>query len=172
MGKKRLARHISFGGILTAIAVLLQSAPVFFPAIGLLLSPFSTLPVMIAAIGQITMGFIVYFSTFIILLSIHLQEAIIFLFTTGLLGMIIGTFLFRKGILFSILISFLSLTSGILFLTYIAKIPAFGDITHSLPFSIALLLFSAFSLGYVTLWNVYLRKFIALLERRNLLKFD
>lgn len=167
-----MARQISFGGVLTAITVLLQSAPVFFPGLGLLLSPFSTLPVIIGAVYQIPMGLLVYFSAIIILLYIHLQEAIIFLFTTGLLGIVIGSFLYRKGLLFSIIFSFFVLTLGIISLTYVAKIPAFGDATGSLPIFVTLLLFSLFSLVYVTLWNVYIRKFINFLKKRNILKLE
>lgn len=39
-------------------------APVFLPAIGLALSPLSTLPIAIAAVSNISLGFTVFFSRF------------------------------------------------------------------------------------------------------------
>ncbi|AFS77558.1 hypothetical protein Curi_c04830 [Gottschalkia acidurici 9a] len=56
-----ISRFICIGGILTTIAVLFQSAPVFLPAIGLALSPLSTLPIAIAAVSNISLGFTVFF---------------------------------------------------------------------------------------------------------------
>ena len=92
-------RFISIGGILTTITVIFQSAPVFLPAIGLLFSPLSTLPIAIAAFYNISLGITVFFSSALILTLVNVQEAIILLFTTGLLGIVIGTLLYRKGII-------------------------------------------------------------------------
>lgn len=61
MKKMTISRFICIGGILTTVAVLFQSAPVFLPAIGLDLSPLSTLPIAIAAVFNISLGFTVFF---------------------------------------------------------------------------------------------------------------
>ena len=97
----KIGRFICLGGILTAIAVLFQSAPVFLPAIGFALSPLSTLPIAIAAVSNISLGLTVFISSALILVIVDVQETIILLFTTGLLGIVMGTFLFRNGIIIS-----------------------------------------------------------------------
>ena len=160
-------RFISIGGILTAITVIFQSAPIFLPAIGLLFSPLSTLPIAIASFYNISLGITVFFSAAFILVLVNVQEAIILLFTTGLLGIVLGTFLYRKGLFVSILFSSIILSIGMISLTYIVGIAAFGDLTSlaSTPFTI--LIYTAFSLIYVSIWNVCFRKFINYLIRIN-----
>lgn len=155
----KIARFISIGGLLTSLTVLLQSAPVFLPAIGLALSPLSTLPIALAAVFNISLGIAVLFSSALILIIVSPQEAIIFLFTTGLLGIIIGTLLYRKGIVISILSSTIILSIGMIVLTYIVGIPAFVDFTNTLSIPFTLLSFFVFSLVYASTWNICLRKF-------------
>jgi len=147
--KMNIGIFICIGGILTAIAVLFQSAPVFLPTIGLVLSPLSTLPIAIAAV----------FSSALILVLVNVQETIILLFTTGLLGIFIGTLLYRKGILISILFSSIALTFGMMFLTYIVGISAFVDFSSTLSIPLIFLIFFSFSLVYASIWNICLRKF-------------
>lgn len=151
---------ICFGGILTTIAILFQSAPVFLPAIGLALSPFSTLPIAIAAVSNISLGFAVFFSSALILVIVSTKEAIILLFTTGLLGIVIGSFLYRKGIAISILFSSIALSLGMVFLTYIVGIPAFAELSNSLSTPLIIIIFLSFSLVYASIWSIGLRKFI------------
>lgn len=81
-------RFISIGGILTTIAVIFQSAPVFLPVIGLAFSPLSTLPIALAAFYNISLGIAMFFSSALILTLVSVQETVILLFTTGLLGII------------------------------------------------------------------------------------
>lgn len=157
--KMNIGRFICIGGILTAIAVLFQSAPVFLPTIGLVLSPLSTLPIAIAAVSCISLGLSVFFSSALILVLVNVQETIILLFTTGLLGIFIGTLLYRKGILISILFSSIALTFGMMFLTYIVGISAFVDFSSTLSIPLIFLIFFSFSLVYASIWNICLRKF-------------
>lgn len=160
-------RFISIGGILTTITVVFQSAPTFLPAIGLLFSPFSTLPIAIAAFYNISLGITVFLTSALFLILVNVQEAIILLFTTGLLGIVLGTFLYRKGLFVSILFSSIILSIGMISLTYIAGISAFGDLTSldSIPF--ILLIYSLFSVIYVSVWNICMSKFIHYLIRIN-----
>lgn len=148
MKKMNTGRFICIGGILTAVAVLFQSAPVFLPAIGLALSPLSTLPIAIAAASNIALGFAVFFSSACILAIVSAQESIILIFTTGLLGIVIGTLIFRKGIMISILFSSIALSFGMIFITYIAGIPAFINFAGSASTSFILTVFLSFSLIY------------------------
>ncbi|WP_088036118.1 hypothetical protein [Evansella clarkii] len=159
------ARFISIGGLLTTMAVIFQSAPVFLPVIGLGFSPLSTLPVAIAAFLHIPLGITVYFAAALILAFIYIQEAIILFFTTGLLGIVIGTFLYRRGLVVSVILSGVILSLGMLSLTYIAGIAAFGDLTNSLSIPHTIVIFLAFSLVYVSIWNICLRKLINYLVR-------
>lgn len=165
-------RFISIGGILTTITVVFQSAPTFLPAIGLLFSPFSTLPIAIAAFYNISLGITVFLTSALFLILVNVQEAIILLFTTGLLGIAVGTFLYRKGLFASILYSSIILSIGMIFLTYIAGISAFGDLTSLDSILLTLLIYSLFSFIYVSIWNIYVRKFINYLIRINVLTLN
>lgn len=169
MGKMNIGRFICIGGILTTITVLFQSAPVFLPTIGMALSPLSTLPVAIAAASNIALSFTVFFSSALILVLVSVQETIILLFTTGLLGIVIGTFLYRKGIIISILFSSIALSLGMILLTYIVGISGFVDLTSSLSTPLIFLIFFTFSLVYASIWNIYFRKFMNYLIKINLI---
>ena len=164
-----IGRFICIGGILTSIAVLFQSAPVFLPVIGLALSPLSTLPVAIAAVSSISLGFTVFFSSALILVIVSAQETIILLFTTGLLGIVMGTLLYRKRVIISILFSSIALSLGMLFITYIVGMPAFADLTSPLSIPLTFLIFFLFSLIYVSIWNICLKKFMNYLIKINLI---
>ncbi|HEY9060778.1 MAG TPA: hypothetical protein VIO64_09790 [Pseudobacteroides sp.] len=165
-----IARFISIGSLLTSLTVLLQSAPVLLPVVGLALSPLSTLPIALAAVFNISLGITVLFSSALILIMVSVQEAIILLFTTGILGTVIGTLLYRKGIVVSILSSAIILSIGIIILTYIVGVPAFGDLTGTLSFPFALITFFMFSLIYVSIWNICFRKFANYLIKIGLIK--
>ncbi|AGK96965.1 hypothetical protein Clopa_2082 [Clostridium pasteurianum BC1] len=169
MKKMNIGRFICIGGILTTIAVLFQSAPVFLPAIGLALSPLSTLPIAIAAVSNISLSFTVFFSSALILVIVSAQETIILLFTTGLLGIVIGTLLYRKGIIISILFSSIALSLGMIFLTYIVGISPFVDLTSPLSTPLTFLIFFSFSLVYSSIWNICLRKFMNYLIKIKLI---
>lgn len=167
--KNKMVQWVCVGGLLTSLAVLLQSAPVFLPALGLALSPFSTLPVAIAAVFHLFLGIAVLFSTVIILMIISPQEAIIFLFTTGLLGTVLGALLHSKSILVSILASATALLMGILILTYMVAIPVFVNIVHFFKFPLTLLVFILFSLIYTSIWYLCLKKYEHRFRRMKLL---
>ncbi|MBU5675072.1 hypothetical protein KQI88_01400 [Alkaliphilus sp. MSJ-5] len=169
MKKMNISRFICIGGILTTVAVLFQSAPIFLPTIGLALSPLSTLPIAIAAVSNISLGFTVFFSSALILAIVSAQETIILLFTTGLLGIVIGTLLYRKGIIISILFSSITLSLGMIFLTYIVGILAFVDLTSSLSIALTFLIFFLFSLVYASIWNICFRKFMNYLIKIKLI---
>lgn len=170
--KTNKIRFISIGGILTAITVIFQSAPIFLPAIGLLFSPLSTLPIAIASFYNISLGVTVFFSSAFILVLVNVQEAIILLFTTGLLGIALGTFLYRKGLFVSILLSSTTLSIGMISLTYIVGISAFGNLTDLESIPLTILIYTAFSLIYVSIWNVCFRKFINYLIRINVVTLN
>lgn len=157
-------RFVSIGGILTAFTVLFQSAPLFFPAIGLLLSPFSTLPIAIATFYRVSLGITVYVSSIMIVAFVNVQEAVILLFTTGPLGVVTGALLFRKGIVVSIVFSAITLFLGMISLTYIIGISPFGPLTDSTSLLFTIVIFTIFAFIYASIWNVSIRK---LMNRMN-----
>lgn len=159
-----IGKFTSMGGILTTLTVLFQAAPLFLPVIGLFLSPLSTLPIAIAAVYNVSLGFAVFLSSVLILAMFSIQETIILLFTTGLLGIVMGTLLYRKGIIISILFSSIALSLGMIFLTYIVRISAFVDFTNSLTISLTFLIYITFSFIYSSIWNICFRKFAILIH--------
>ena len=159
MTKVKVVRYISLGGILTAMAVILQSSPVFLPTIGLLLSPSSTLPIALASVINPYFSFMVLLSSVLILIAVSIQEALILLFTTGLLGLIMGGLIYRKGIFASIFASMISLIIGMMILTYVLVIPGFVSFTSSLSIITIVIIYFIFSFfihvsGYYALENL------------------
>lgn len=169
MKKMKISRFICIGGILTTLTVLFQAAPILLPAIGLALSPLSTLPIAIAAVSNISLGFTVFFSSVLILAIVSVEESIILLFNTWLLAIVMGTLLYRKGIIISILFSSIILSLGMMFLTYIVGISAFVDLTSSISTLLTFLIFLSFSFVYSSLWNICFRKFMNYLRRIKLI---
>lgn len=161
----KIVRFVSIGGVLAALAVILQSSPVFLPVVGLALSPFSTVPIAIAAYLNVYLGAAVLFSSSLILLIISPQEALILLFTTGLLGAVIGMLLKRKSSLIMILLSAFSLTMGMCILTYLLAIPGFTEIAASFSLPLIILFFFSFSLVYAAIWSILIKRIIKLMIR-------
>ena len=153
------AKLISIGGIFSAFAILLHSSPVFLPGIGIILSPFASLPIALSAAVSPYLGIITLLTSASILLLISPQEAVIFLLTTGPLGLVLGLN-YRKGKMIS-----LAVTGGILFiginiLTSIVGIEAFGDITPHYSLMITESIFILFSFIYSYIWIIAFRFFI------------
>ncbi|CUH92096.1 hypothetical protein [Herbinix luporum] len=168
MKKINLVYQIGLGGILTSITVILQSAPVFLPIIGLILSPFSTLPVALAALINVYLGLGVFTSSLFILLIVSIQEGAIFLFATGILGIVLGSLLFRKGILITILASSLTLSIGMILLTLIVAIPGFVYMVTCFAFIFIIIIYLMFSLAYVSIWTICFRRLANYLFKINI----
>lgn len=162
--KKEAARIVGMGGGFVALAVMFQASPAFMPGIGLLLSPFSTLPVALSAFLSPCSGLISLLASIFILLFISPQEAIIFILTTGPLGLVLGI-CYRKGVFISILAAAGTIFTGICLLIYAAGVAAFGGLTPgnvSLP---AFCIFILFSLCYSYIWTLMLKFFVKLLKK-------
>lgn len=170
MNRSRLIKLISVGGLFTSLTVLFQSAPVFLPVIGLAFSPFSTLPVAIAAIKNIYLGVAVFCSSAFLVFMVSPQESMILLSSTGLLGIVLGSLLHRRRTLVSIPASSLALTMGMIVLTHIAGVPAFVEFAEGIPFPVTLGVFLIFSVVYVIVWFLFLHKFEKYIYRINLIE--
>lgn len=136
--------------MLITLSVIFQSAPVFLPFVGLIISPFSTLPIMLATYFRLSLGVLTYISAAFLLMFVSIQESVIFLFTTGIFGIAIGAFLFRKSIIISIIISGIVLTFGMMTLTFAMGIAAFGDFTYKFSILSISIIFGAFSIIYAS----------------------
>ena len=74
---------------MSTLATMFQAAGNLVPGIGLLISPFSTLPIF-AIFYSIREGILSYILTIFLLFIIEPSELIVFPFTTGLLGLALG----------------------------------------------------------------------------------
>lgn len=158
------ASLVSKGGILTALAVLLQSSPVFLPGAGMMLSPFSTLPVALAASMSVYAGILTLLSSAALLLLISPQEAIIFLSATGPLGLALGAF-YKKGTISTIAAAGATLFIGINILIHAAGIAAFGGLTPDSSLVFSTLIYLIFSFIYSAFWVLILKLFSRFLKR-------
>ncbi|WP_164667255.1 hypothetical protein [Virgibacillus doumboii] len=86
--------------IFACFAAVFQAAGGFLPGIGYFISPLATAPILLGAMFSFSFGVISYFLTIMLLFILQPTELIIFPFTTGLLGLGIGTAFsfFRKRI--------------------------------------------------------------------------
>lgn len=157
-------REIIAGGILTALALFFQSAPLWLSGIGLFISPLATLPVALAAALSIPLGAVVYTAAAFLLMLADPQEAAIFLLATGLLGMASG---FSRTREHRVLIPAAALCIGLLALTNLGLIPVFGGIT---PRSVLLQIpvYALFSLLYAALWVTGIKYILPLVEKIHL----
>lgn len=114
------------GALLGSIAVIFQSTGIF-TGIGFVLSMMSTGPLVISSLLSIRMGVLTYIVTGFLLAILQPSELLIFLFTTGLLGLSLGIGLkyLRKNI-FIISFAALCLTLGIAILLYGFKFAVWG----------------------------------------------
>lgn len=169
--KLKSSYSICIGGILTSLAVLFQSAPVLLPTIGLVLSPLSTLPVILAAMIDIPIGIMVLFSSALILLAVSPQEAVIMLVATGPLGIVIGSLLFRRRLLATIFISTGTLFFSITLMTYVVGIPAFGSLNESFSGVISFFIYLIFAFIYVCFWAFCVRRLVMSLCKIRLFQY-
>lgn len=149
--QKNTAHILCFCGLMIALAVLFQSAPVFLPAAGLAISPLASLPVALAAVRSKPYGLLSWLASACILLIIFPQESAIFLCSTGLLGLFLGMY-YRKKMYISVLLASLALFSGMILLTRVFHIDVFGDLTPKSSLIISLPVFLVFSVVYATAW--------------------
>ncbi|MGV3465507.1 MAG: hypothetical protein ACO1OT_09470 [Heyndrickxia sp.] len=138
--------------ILGAIAAILQSAGLF-GGIGYAFSIMATGPIVLATVISIRMGLLTYVLTAILLVIEQPSEILIFLLTTGLLGIAlgIGFKLNKVGTIVSIIGGF-SLAVGILLLLYLFQFPVLGPSFSGKVSGLVIVEVMLFSLIYSWLW--------------------
>ncbi len=140
------------GSIFAAIAAILQSAGVLV-GFGYALSIFATLPILLSTRMSLRIGVMSYFLTILLLSFLQPSELLIFPFTTGLLGVSLGTaFQWWRNWMLITLFGGLALTMGILFLLYVLQFPILGP-TVPPTFNIwTAFIILIFSLLYSWIW--------------------
>lgn len=140
------------GSLLGVMAALLQAAGLF-PGLGYLFSMLATGPIILATIMSIRIGLITYVLTTLLLVIIQPTEVLVFLFTTGLLGigLGIGFKLLKRRILVTIS-GACSLAIGIVILLYLFQFPILGpSLTGQLHVLVSVAILS-FCLLYSWIW--------------------
>lgn len=139
--------------IFACIAAILQAAGGFLPGIGYFLSPLATAPILLCSMFSIPFGVMSYFLTMMLLFFLQPTELIIFPFTTGFLGLGIGTafYTFRKRL--SIIATGTTLLMlGMISLLFIFHFPILGPtVPHSFSFLTTGWIF-VFAFLYSWLW--------------------
>ncbi|MGG3801293.1 hypothetical protein [Metabacillus fastidiosus] len=146
--KHTKTKKLILGSFLACIAAVLQAAGGFLPGIGYFISPFATLPILICLTFSFPIGIMSYFLTILLLFILQPSELIVFPFTTGLVGIGIGTgFTFFKQRLSIISFSATLLTIGIISLLYIFNFPVLGPVVSDS--------FSLFTAGSIFLFSFF-----------------
>lgn len=141
------------GALLGSIAVIFQSAGIF-TGIGYILSMMSTGPLVLASLLSLRIGVMTYFVTIFLLAMFQPSELLVFLFTTGLLGLSLGIGLkYLKRSIFIIPFAALCLTLGISILLYGFKFSILGPSVTSHFSSMVVLGIFTFSLLYSWTWK-------------------
>ncbi|THE13009.1 hypothetical protein E1I69_09045 [Bacillus timonensis] len=146
--------RIVMGALLGSIAVIFQSAGIF-TGIGYIMSMMSTGPLVLASLMSLRIGVMTYFVTIFLLTLLQPSELLVFMFTTGLLGLSLGIGLkYLKKSKLIILFAGACLTLGISILLYVLKFPILGPSVTSHFNSMVVLGTFAFSLLYCWIWKV------------------
>ncbi len=122
--KLSLANKLVLTALMSTLATMFQAAGNLVPGIGLLISPFSTLPIFFAIFYSIREGILSYILTIFLLFIIEPSELIVFPFTTGLLGLALG-------------VSFLKLKRRIWIVSFFSNLSNYWyyDCSRCFPFS-------------------------------------
>ncbi|WP_406652636.1 hypothetical protein [Bacillus cereus] len=141
--KLSLANKLVLTALMSALATMFQAAGNLVPGIGLLISPFSTLPIFFAIFYSIREGILSYILTIFLLFIIEPSELIIFPFTTGLLGLALGlAFLKFKRRIWIVSFSATCLLIGIIIVLDVFRFPVLGPTVHTtIDMKIILLIF-------------------------------
>jgi hypothetical protein len=145
-------KKLVFGALLASFATILQSAGIL-GGLGYLFSALSTLPILIATIISLQLGFLSYIVAFVMISIIQPSELFAYPFTTGLLGLSMGfAFRFFKNGFLVAIFSGITLTLGILVLLYIIQFPILGpSVTSNVDINIVMMIV-LFSIIYSWIW--------------------
>ena len=157
---------VAKAGIMAALAACLQLAAGFFPGPGHLLSALGTLPIFLVANARPATGLASLIAASLVVFFIQPLEAPILLLMTGPLGWALG-WARSKGHNNGrqVLVGGGVLTAGMLILTYLVGIPAFGPLLSATPPATVVATYLLFALTYSLLWVAGLNRFLPRLEK-------
>lgn len=114
--------------VLSSFAAIFQSAGGYAPGIGFFVSAMTTLPIFLVTIVSIRHGMLSYFVTILLLLFIQPSELIIFSFTTGILGLVLGVSFYKLNTRFWVVFfAGATLFMGIITILFIFRFPVLGS---------------------------------------------
>ncbi len=155
---KSPARRVALLGLLAALAALLQCSPAFLPGFGLLLATFSTLPMAMGTLAAPGSALAMLGAATSLLVIIQLEEAIIFVLTTGQLGVMAAwAILDGRPWWIRALMPGVALGSGVILMSYGIGIPSLGPTAHGLGPIWAPAIYLGFGCLYAALWIGLLR---------------
>lgn len=144
---------IVFGGMMAALAAALQLGPIYLPIVGVLLAMVSSLPMAIQALRDPRWAPLSAGVAAVVMFTIAPQEATIFAFTSGPLGLAVG-YAIRLGLRRWQAIPMVGavLLAGILLLAYLIGLPPLGPGLATWSLSAQLGAYASFSLIWGALW--------------------
>lgn len=146
-------QKLVFASFMSILATFLQSAGGYLPGVGFLISPFTTLPILIITIISIRYGTLSFILTAILLLLIEPSELFIYPFTTGVLGLSLGTGYRLLYLYWKVLaLSGCLLSLGIYFPLYVLGFPVFGSTIVSTVNIYIIIFIFVFSVLYTAIW--------------------
>lgn len=126
-----------------------------------MISPLATAPIVLSTVLSASSGLTAYSLAILLLFIIQPSELIVFPFTTGLLGLGIGSsLLYLKKRLWAVVAGSISLWAGILLLLYVFRFPVLGPAVSSTFNLSTMIIVYVFSLFYSWLWVEISRYFI------------
>jgi len=149
--KLSLVNKLAMTALMSALATMFQAAGNLIPGIGLLISPFATLPIFFAICYSIREGILSYVLTIFLLFIIQPSELFVFPFTTGLLGIALGVSFSRlRRRIWVVSFSAICLLIGIMIILDIFRFPVLGPTVHT-TLDIKIIL-SIFVLSFLYCW--------------------
>ncbi|NLJ77973.1 MAG: hypothetical protein GX329_01280 [Tissierellia bacterium] len=153
LGRWSSTKKLISSALLAVLTSILQSAGGLLPGVGLFISPFSTMAILVSTVISLKHGIFSYILSIFLLMLMEPSELFIFPFTTGLLGLGIGWGLYNLNRRIAvILMGAITLSIGIHIPLYILKFPVFGPLVSSIPDMGVLMPIFGFALLYSWLW--------------------
>lgn len=119
-------QNLTLGAVLVSITVIIQASSLYLPVVGISLSALSTLPVALASYYNGVTGILTFLAAGVLMLFWNVPQAVIFLFTSGLLGVILGILLrWRSKLITVVVIPALFLSIGVFLAGSLLGIPIF-----------------------------------------------
>lgn len=120
------AKSLTLGALLLAAAVMLQASAMYMAVVGVSVSGLSTLPVALAAYYNRISGLLAYLGAGMLLIFLNPPQGIIFMFSSGLLGLSLGILLrCRRELVTVVIVPSLLLCGGVFAAGGLLGVPVF-----------------------------------------------